>query len=107
MLLVQLLCALPFLAQAATLSVRALRPLPAGAWLEAAALATAASKLLPRADWGHLTLALPLAVSQLLLLVGSAWLISRRIPWSAWRADSNRRLPFRPWPLPWRAFWAW
>jgi hypothetical protein len=71
-LLTQLLYALPFLALAAT-AVRALgaRVHPA-VWLHGAFLAAMTAGLYPRSDWGHLVVALPPALVQILLLTGTA-----------------------------------
>ncbi len=68
--LTQLLYLLPLAALAATLvrSLPGLRPAPPALWLHGAVLLTMAANLHPRADWGHLVVALPPAVVQLLLL---------------------------------------
>ncbi len=66
----QVLYALPFIALAATLLLRLLRPLPAAVWMNAAVLLALTSNLFPRADWGHLVYALPPACVQLCLLAG-------------------------------------
>jgi hypothetical protein len=64
----QLLYALPFAAIVATFA-RGLRGgLAPGVWIHLAGLATLATNLYPRGDWGHLVFALPPAVAQLLLL---------------------------------------
>lgn len=66
----QLLYALPWIALALTvvrgLSVR----VESVVWLHAAFLAAMTAGLYPRADWGHLVVALPPALSQLFLLAG-------------------------------------
>jgi len=70
----QLLYALPFFALAATL-VRSLplfpRPHPL-VWLHAALLLAMTANLYPRPDWGHVYVALPPALVQLLLLPATA-----------------------------------
>jgi hypothetical protein len=67
----QLLYALPFLALAAT-AVRVLtaRVHPA-VWLHGAFLVAMTAGLYPRADWGHLVVALPPSLVQILLLAGT------------------------------------
>ncbi|HEX5068394.1 MAG TPA: hypothetical protein VFY49_19895 [Myxococcota bacterium] len=70
----QLLYALPFFALAATL-VRALPVFPRAhplVWLHGALLLAMTANLYPRPDWGHLYVALPPALVQLLLLPASA-----------------------------------
>ncbi|MCH7709111.1 MAG: glycosyltransferase family 39 protein, partial [Myxococcales bacterium] len=69
-LLFQVLYALPLLALLATGIVAALRRLPVGGWLNATFLLAMTSNLFPRSDWGHLVLALPPALIQLILLSG-------------------------------------
>jgi len=67
----QLLYALPFLALAAT-AVRALTArVNAAVWLHGAFLAAMTASLYPRADWGHLVVALPPSLVQILLLAGT------------------------------------
>jgi hypothetical protein len=67
----QLLYALPFLALAAT-AVRVLTArVDATVWLHGAFLAAMTAGLYPRADWGHLVVALPPSVVQILLLAGT------------------------------------
>jgi hypothetical protein len=67
----QLLYALPFLALAAT-AVRALRArLHPAVWLHGAFLGAMTAGLYPRADWGHLVVALPPALVQISLLAGT------------------------------------
>jgi len=69
--LTQLLYALPFLALAAT-AVRALAArVGAAIWLHGAFLAAMTAGLYPRADWGHLVVALPPSLVQILLLAGT------------------------------------
>ncbi len=67
-LLFQFLYALPLLALLATGIAAALRRLPVGGWLNTAFLVAMTSNLFPRSDWGHLILALPPALIQLILL---------------------------------------
>ncbi len=70
--LTQLLYALPFIALAAT-AVRGLfGRIHAAAWIHAAFLAAMTAGLYPRADWGHLVVALPPALVQILLLFDSS-----------------------------------
>jgi hypothetical protein len=67
----QLLYALPFLALAAT-AVRGLAArINAAVWLHGAFLAAMTAGLYPRADWGHLVVALPPSLVQILLLAGT------------------------------------
>jgi hypothetical protein len=67
----QLLYALPFLALAAT-AVRVLRArVHAAVWLHGAFLLAMTAGLYPRADWGHLVVALPPSLVQILLLTGT------------------------------------
>jgi hypothetical protein len=67
----QLLYALPFLALAAT-AVRVFRGrVHAAVWLHGAFLAATTAGLYPRADWGHLVVALPPALVQILLVAGA------------------------------------
>ncbi len=68
--LTQLLYLLPLAALAATLvrSLPCFRPAPPALWLHGAVLLSMAANLHPRADWGHLVVALPPALVQLLLL---------------------------------------
>jgi hypothetical protein len=66
----QVLYVLPMAALVLTLLRRLTGPLPAAAWLNAAFLLAMTANLFPRTDWGHLVIALPAALVQLLLLVG-------------------------------------
>jgi hypothetical protein len=69
--LTQLLYALPFLALLATALRAATIRLPAATWLHGTFLLTMTLNLFPRADWGHLVVALPPALVQLVLLAPS------------------------------------
>ena len=81
----QLLYALPFVALALSLT-RALRgALHPALWIHGAFLLAMAANLYPRADWGHLVVALPPTASQLLLLAGSGrWARARPARAVAW-----------------------
>jgi hypothetical protein len=70
--LTQFLYALPFLALAATAIRGLMGRNHAAAWIHAAFLAAMTAGLYPRADWGHLVVALPPALVQILLLFANA-----------------------------------
>jgi hypothetical protein len=70
-LLTQLLYAAPAAVLLATLLRGSIQRLPAPVWLSGVGLLTAATNLVPRADWGHLATALPWTAVQLVLLVGA------------------------------------
>jgi hypothetical protein len=81
--LTQGLYALPFVALAATLAralaFRRLGSLAPAVVLHGGLLLALASNLFPRADWGHLVFALPVALVQLLLLVPTGAAASRAV----------------------------
>jgi hypothetical protein len=81
----QLLYALPFIALALTLA-RALRGgLHPALWIHGGFLLAMAANLYPRADWGHLVVALPPTATQLLLLAGTGrWARARPARAAAW-----------------------
>jgi len=60
--------ALPPAALLATLGLSARRRLSAASWIQFALLAALATNLFPRPDWGHLTVVLPAAAVQMVLL---------------------------------------
>jgi 4-amino-4-deoxy-L-arabinose transferase-like glycosyltransferase len=64
----QLLYAAPVAVLVATLGRGVRRRLPAPVWLNGVGLLAASTNLHPRADWGHLALALPATAVQLVLL---------------------------------------
>ena len=66
----QLLYALPIFALAATALRAATRRVHPAVWIHGAFTMAMTAGLYPRADWGHLVVALPPAVVQLLLLTG-------------------------------------
>lgn len=86
-LVTQLLYATPFVALAATAARAAFGRLPAAAALPAAALFAATAGMFPRSDWGHLSMALPSAWVQLVLVAtaGRAGSVAaaRARPWTA------------------------
>jgi hypothetical protein len=67
----QLLYAAPVAVLAATVVRGATRRLPAAAWLNGIGLLAASTNLLPRTDWGHLAMALPATVVQLVLVAAA------------------------------------
>jgi hypothetical protein len=71
-LLTQFLYALPFIALIATALRGLLGRNHAAAWIHAAFLAAMTAGLYPRGDWGHLVVALPPALVQILLLFGGS-----------------------------------
>lgn len=81
-LLTQLLYLLPMVALAITLLRAAWRGLPNAISLHTAILLAGIAGLFPRTDWGHLSMVLPAAVAQLLLVAGSRrGAIDARDPW--------------------------
>lgn len=78
-ILTQCLYVLPFAALIATGLCALSARLQNVVWLHAAFLAAMTLNLFPRADWGHLVVALPPAVNQLLLLVASGRAESVRV----------------------------
>ena len=68
---VQLLYALPWLAGIATAARRLTSPLRPALWINLTCLAALTTNLFPRIDWGHLAVALPSAVIQLVLVAGA------------------------------------
>lgn len=74
----QLLYAAPVAALLATLARGATGRLPAPVWLNSVGLLAASTNLLPRADWGHLAMALPATAVQLVLVAAAP--VGGRVP---------------------------
>jgi hypothetical protein len=67
----QLLYAAPIAVLVATLLRGTTRRLPAPVWLNGIGLLAASTNLLPRTDWGHLAMALPSTIVQLVLVAAA------------------------------------
>ncbi len=85
--LTQFLFALPGVAMLLPLALRLFAgPLPASIWFGEALLVAMIFNLFPRADWGHLVFALPVAAAQVWMTVGSAREAGFRkaASWASW-----------------------